>query len=74
MKITTEEDTNWLPVRVRGKLVGNCEKTMVVGEIEFRTGTGRALPHKGFNALHPGRTTSMITKEPRRWTERMTVI
>ena len=44
LKTTTEEETNWLPVAVRTKLGGNCEKTMVVGEIELRVGAGRAPP------------------------------
>jgi hypothetical protein len=40
------------------KLGGSCEKTMVVGEIELRTGTGWALPQRGFSTLHPGRSKS----------------
>jgi hypothetical protein len=66
LKTTTEEDTNWLPVAVRTKLDGNCEKTMVVGEIELRTGTGRALPQSGFSALQPGRSRSATSNELRR--------
>jgi hypothetical protein len=53
LKIRTEEATKWLPVAVRTKLAGICEKTMVAGEIESRTGTGRALPQSGFSPLHP---------------------
>jgi hypothetical protein len=40
------------------KVGGSCEKIMLVGEIELRIGTGRALPHSGFSALHPGRSKS----------------
>jgi len=44
---------------------------MVAGEIALRTGTGRALPQRGFSVLHPGRSKnismhklrSMIRKE-----------
>jgi hypothetical protein len=66
LKTITEEATNWLPVPVRTKLGGNCEKIMVVGEIELRTGAGRALPQSGFSALHPGRSKSAIRSELRR--------
>jgi hypothetical protein len=65
-KTTTEEETKWLPVAVMMKLGGNSEKTMIVGEIELRIGTGRALPHRGFSALHPGRSKSTISHELRR--------
>jgi len=40
------------------KLGGSCEKIMVFGEIESRIGTGRALPQRGFSALHPGSSKS----------------
>ena len=66
LRTTTEEETNWLPVTVSTKLGGNCEKTMVVGEIELRIGTGRALPQRGFRALHPGSSKSTISRELRR--------
>jgi hypothetical protein len=62
----TEEETNWLPVAVSEKLGGNCEKVTVAGEIEFRVGAGRALPHRGFSALHPGRSRSTTTSALRR--------
>ena len=65
-RTTTEEETNWPPVAVSTKLGGNCEKTMVVGEIELSIGTGRALPQRGFSALHPGRSKSMTSSELRR--------
>ena len=65
-RITAEEETNWLPVAVSAKLGGNCEKAMVVGEIELSIGTGRALPQRGFRALHPGRSKSMTSNELRR--------
>jgi len=58
LKTTSEEETNWLPVAVRTKLGGSCEKTMVVGEIESRLGVGRALPQSGFSALQPGKSKS----------------
>jgi hypothetical protein len=60
---------------VSTKLGGNCEKAMVVGEIELSIGTGRALPQRGFSALHPGRSKSTISSElrqPIRWEEGMT--
>ena len=66
LKITTEEATNWLPVAVRTKLGGNFEKTMVVGEIELRVGAGRALPQRGFSALHPSRSNSTTSSEQRK--------
>jgi hypothetical protein len=65
-RTTTEEETNWLSVAVSPKLGGNCEKTMVVGEIELSIGTGRALPQRGFSAFHPGRSKSMTSSELRR--------
>jgi hypothetical protein len=58
LKTITEEETNWLPLAVSTKLGGNCEKVMVAGEIELRIGAGRALPQRGFSALHPGRSKS----------------
>jgi hypothetical protein len=63
LKTTTEEETKRLPVAVMMKLGGSCEKTMVCGEIELRIGTGRALPHKGFSVLHPGRNKSTTSHE-----------
>ena len=63
LKITTEEETKWLPVAVMTKPDGNCAKTIVAGEIELRTGTGRALPHRGFRALHPNRSKSTTSDE-----------
>jgi hypothetical protein len=65
LKIITEEETNWLPLAVSTKLGGNCENIMVVGEIELRIGVGRALPQSGFSALHPGRTNSTTSSNPR---------
>lgn len=53
LKITTEEETKWLPVAVRIKRDGNCAKSMLAGEIESSTGAGRALPQRGFSDLHP---------------------
>jgi hypothetical protein len=58
LKTTTEEETKWLPVAIMTKLGGSCEKTMVCGDIELRIGSGRALPHRGFSVLHPGRSKS----------------
>jgi hypothetical protein len=55
LKTTTEEETKWLPVAVMTKLDGNCAKTIVAGEIESRTGTGRAL--------HPSRSKSTTSNE-----------
>ena len=65
LKTTREDETNWLPVAVRTKLGGICEKTMVAGEIELRTGTGRELPQRGFSALHPGRSESATSSKLR---------
>jgi hypothetical protein len=66
LKTITEEETKWLPFAVRMKLGGSCENTSVVGEIESRLGMGRALPQRGFRALHPGRSESAASNEPRR--------
>jgi hypothetical protein len=70
LKTTSEEATNWLPVVVKTKLGGSCAKTTVAGEIELRTGTGRELPHRGFSALHPGRSQS-TTSSRLRWPNRL---
>ena len=53
---TTEDETNWLPVTVRRKPCCTWAKVIVVAERDPRTGVGRALPHKGFTALQPGKT------------------
>jgi hypothetical protein len=66
LKTITEDETKWLPVAVRTKLGGSCEKTIVAGEIEVRLGAGRALPQRGFSALHPGRSRSMTSHALRR--------
>ena len=66
LKTTTEEETKWLPVAVMTKLGGSFEKTMVPGEIELRLGLGRALPHKGFSVLHPGRSDTTTSHEIKR--------
>lgn len=66
LKTITEEETKWPPVAVRTKLGGSCENTIVAGEIDLRLGEGRALPHRGFSALHPLRSTSMTSPELRR--------
>ena len=66
LKTTPEEETKWLPVAVMTKLGGSCEKTMVAGEIDLRLGMGRALPQRGFSALHPGRSKSTTSQELRK--------
>ena len=66
LKTTREEETKRLPVAVMTKLGGSCEKTMVVGEIELRIGTGRALPQRGFTALQPVRSKSTTSHELKR--------
>jgi len=66
LNIKTEEATKWPPVAVRVKLGGSVEKVIVAGEIDARLGDGRALPHSGFSALHPGKSRSMTRHEPRR--------
>jgi hypothetical protein len=67
LKTITEEETKWLPFAVRSKpLGGSCEKTIVAGEIEARLGAGRALPQRGFSALHPGKSRSMTSHALRR--------
>jgi hypothetical protein len=65
LKTTSDEATNWVPVAVSTKLGGSCEKTMVAGEIELRTGAGRELPQRGFSALHPGKSESTNTNKLR---------
>jgi len=66
LKTITEEETKLLPVAVRTKLGGSCEKTSVVGEIELRLGAGRALPQSGFSELHPAKSTIVTSNELRR--------
>ncbi|HEY6767053.1 MAG TPA: hypothetical protein VI386_20020 [Candidatus Sulfotelmatobacter sp.] len=63
LKTTAEEETKWLPVAVMVSVGGSCEKATAVGEIELRMGTGRALPQRGFSALHPSRSNSTTSKE-----------
>lgn len=65
LKTIKEEETNWLPFAVTTKLGGNCEKLVVAGEIESRTGAGRALPQRGFSALHPGSSKTTSNNELR---------
>ncbi len=65
LKTITEEETKSLPIAVMTKLGGSCEKTMVVGEIDLRLGRGRALPHSGFSALHPGSSKTMTSHQLR---------
>lgn len=65
LKITTEAETKWLPLAVRTKLGCNWAKTSVAGEIEVRLGEGRALPQRGFRALHPVRIKSTASNETR---------
>src|SRR5882762_252909 len=66
LNTTSEEETKLLPVRVRTKLGGTCEKTWVAGEIERRTGAGRALAHSGFSASQPARSKRRTSSELRR--------
>jgi len=66
LKTTTEEETKSLPLAVMTKLGGSWEKTILVGEIELRTGTGRALPQRGFIELHPSRSKRTTRHELRR--------
>jgi hypothetical protein len=65
LNLTTEAETNLLPVAVSVKLAGNCEKIIVFGEIELRIGTGRALPQRGFSALHAGSNKRTVSSKPR---------
>ena len=69
LNTTTDEETNWLPVRIRETVAGSCENAIVVGDTELSTGTGRALPQSGFRLLHPGKSTSRASKCPRRMVE-----
>jgi hypothetical protein len=69
LNTTTEEETNWLPVSIRERFAGSCENAIVVGDTELSMGTGRALPQSGFRLLHPGRSTSSVSKCPRRMVE-----
>jgi hypothetical protein len=66
LKTTREEETKWLPAAAMTKVGGSCEKTIMAGEIELRVGLGRALPQRGFRALHPGRIESATSNELRR--------
>jgi hypothetical protein len=58
-----EDETKCFPVAVITKLGGSWEKISVSGQIEVRLGSGRALPHRGFSALQPGRLQSTTTKK-----------
>ncbi len=51
---TTEAETKLLPFTV-STVSCNFENSIVVGDSDEMEGTGRALPHKGFRALQPGR-------------------
>jgi len=66
LNTTTDEDTKLPPFAVSVKLGGNCENVRVGGEIELRTGTGRALPQSGFTALQAGRNKRASTNPLRR--------
>ena len=63
LNITTDAETKLLPVAVRTKLGGKSAKANVVGSIESSTGTGRALPHRGFRFLHPGRSNTASNEQ-----------
>ena len=67
LKTATDEATNWLPVSTKERVVGICEYTRVEGDTELRTGVGRALPHRGFKALHPNRNITRTSKGAKRW-------
>jgi len=54
----TDEETKSLPPRLREKLEGNWENTMVAGDTESRIGAGRALPQSGFRELQAGRSSN----------------
>jgi hypothetical protein len=60
---TCDEETNWLPVTVIVTPCCTSENVTSAGESDPITGTGLALPHKGFKVLlQPGRrrTASML--------------
>jgi hypothetical protein len=54
---TCDEETNWLPVTVIVTPCCTSANVTSAGESDPITGTGLALPHKGFKVLlQPGRT------------------
>ncbi len=61
LMITTEDDTNSLPVTVSTKPCCTWAKVIVLADSEPITGAGRALLHKGFKALQPGRNRNTST-------------
>jgi len=66
LKTTSEEERKCVPTAVTTNGDGSCAKATEVGVIEVRLGTARALPQKGFRALHPAKTRSTTNNELRR--------
>src|SRR5580700_4455180 len=59
LTMTSEAETNWLPLTVSTAPCSTCEKVMVFGESEPMSGTGLALPQNGFSVLlQPGRNST----------------
>jgi hypothetical protein len=46
LTMTSEAETNWLPLTVSTAPCSTCEKVMVFGESEPMSGTGLALPER----------------------------
>jgi hypothetical protein len=58
---TTEDETNLAPYTSRTKPGCTWAKVIVLAERDPMTGAGRALPHKGLTALHPGNASKAST-------------
>jgi hypothetical protein len=59
---TSDAVTKLLPFTVRETLSCTCAKVIVLGESDPISGTGRALPQRGFSVLfQPGRNNTRET-------------
>src|SRR6202162_1738901 len=61
LMITTEDETNFLPLTVRRKPCCTWANVIVLADSEPMTGAGRELPHNGLSELQPGRKTKAST-------------
>ena len=59
---TTEDETKSEPFTMRRAPCWTWVNVSVLGESEAMTGAGRALPHRGLRALHPGKNSKAITR------------
>jgi hypothetical protein len=50
----TDDATKWLPLALSANVACTSENGTEAGLMDVITGAGRALPHNGLIALHPG--------------------